>query len=87
MKLTAAMLHIRHYFDPMVVHMQLVSPTSMDLKLSDPATGEAVDLRGIPYRRSMTAAELYQLINLIEGRAQARNFELFSAHAVNKLQG
>ncbi|WP_419203938.1 hypothetical protein [Pseudomonas argentinensis] len=58
----------------------------MDLELTDPLTRGSVRLFGIPCRPSVTPAELYQLINLIESQAKARNSELFSAHVVHKLQ-
>lgn len=85
MKLNEAMLHISRYFAPLVVGMTLKSPTTMDLDLTDPLTNESVRLFEIPCRPSVTPAELYQLINLIESQAKARNSALFSAHLTHQM--
>lgn len=46
---------------------------------------ETVQLFEIPYRPSVSPAELHQLINLIESQAKARNPELFSSHVTHML--
>lgn len=79
------MLHIRRYFAPLTVTMTPTTPTAMDVQLADPASTETVLLMDIPCRESMTTGGLYQLINLIESQAKARNPELFNRHVVNKL--
>lgn len=81
-KLSVAMLHISRYFSPLTVSITLKTPITMDIQLTDPVSTETAKLLEIPCRSSMTAAELYQLINLIENQAKARNFELFHGHVV-----
>lgn len=85
MKLTEAMHQIDRYFAPLIVQMTAKSPTTMDLELTDPLTNETVQLFEIPCRPSVSPAGLYQLINLIESQAKARNPELFSSHVTHML--
>lgn len=85
MKLTEALLNIDRYFAPLVVKMTVKSLTAMDLELTDSLTNETVQLFEIPCRPSVSPAELYQLINLIESQAKARNPELFSSHVTHLL--
>ncbi|WP_070885780.1 DUF1652 domain-containing protein [Pseudomonas sp. D1-3] len=86
MALRAAVLHIRQYFQPLVVSITPLSSRTMDVTLLDPKTGESVTLQAIPCRRLISPAELFQLINLIESQAKARMSSLFATHFVNKLQ-
>ncbi|UQY33489.1 DUF1652 domain-containing protein [Pseudomonas fulva] len=85
MPLKVAVLHIRQYFQPLVVNITPLTSRTMDVTLLDPKTGESVTLQAIPCRRMISPAELFQLINLIESQAEARMPSVFSSHFVNKL--
>ena len=85
MTLTAAMLRICRYFDPIVVSILPPTETTMDVVLRDPETGETASLIAVPCSARVSATELFQLINLIESLARNRNPGLFRAHAENLL--
>lgn len=86
MKLKTAIKRIQEYFGPLTVTATMASPVTMDLELLDPCSKESVTLIDIPCRHAVTTAQLYQLINLIETQAKARQPGLFSTHVVNQIQ-
>lgn len=85
MALKIAVLHIRQYFQPLVLNVIPLTSRTMDVTLLDPKTGESVTLHSIPSSRIITPTQLFQLINLIETQAQARMPNLFITHFVNNL--
>lgn len=86
MKLKTAIQKIQQYFAPLSVSVELASPVTMDLVLVDPVSYDSVTLLDIPCRHAVTPAQLYQLINLIETQANARQPSLFSKHVMNRIQ-
>lgn len=86
MKLKVAIEQICRYFAPLTVTVTSTSRVTMDLELADPGSTESVQLFDIPCRQAVTTVQLYQLLNLIETQAKARQPGLFSTHVVNQLQ-
>lgn len=70
-QLLTAMSQIQRYFEPLSVRMKVTSPQQLQILLIDSETDESILAPGIPFTTSVTQAQLFEMIRLIEARAEA----------------
>ncbi|OLU27323.1 hypothetical protein BVH03_13960 [Pseudomonas sp. PA15(2017)] len=86
MKFLDAATLLYNYFQPLVVHVSLESPTSMVVRLSEMDSTTSLEVRDIPCRTSLTPTEVFAIIEQIEERIRREKPELFKRHCVNKMR-
>ena len=86
MKFLDAATLLYNYFQPLIVHVSLESPTSMVVRLSEMDSTTSLEVRDIPCRTSLTPTEVFAIIEQIEERIRREKPELFNRHCVNKMR-
>ncbi len=86
MKFLDAATLLYNYFQPLVVHVSLESPTSMVVRLSEMDSTTSLEVHDIPCRTSLTPTEVFAIIEQIEERIRREKPELFKRHCVNKMR-
>lgn len=86
MKFLDAAALLYNYFQPIIVHVSLQSPTRMRVRLSEKDSMTFLEVRDIPCRPSLTPTEVFAIIEQIEECVRREKPELFQRHCVNKLR-
>lgn len=63
-----AFLFLQDYFSPLVFHASMDSPSTVEVTLTDPMSGDKIAMPGISCATSLTCEDILVLIHAIESR-------------------